>query len=250
MDANDQCPYAAGPANTGGCPDSDGDGIVDSVDACPQEAGPRDRQGCPFYDADNDGVEDRYDQCPTEPGLPSLAGCPDSDGDGVTDKEDNCPTIPGIYNGCPDTDGDGIDDSADSCPNTPGPATNYGCPEIKPEEKVIIEQATQLVVFEIGKATLKAESYAVLDEVAAILLKYPDYKVMISGHTDNTGRAENNLILSEERASSCLEYLVSQGISRFRMGYRGLGQTDPIATNNTDEGRELNRRVEFELYVR
>ncbi|MCB0704624.1 MAG: thrombospondin type 3 repeat-containing protein [Saprospiraceae bacterium] len=250
VDSKDACPYQAGSPKTGGCPDTDGDGVLDSADQCPYQAGPAERGGCPFIDADGDGVEDKDDECPAQAGSKATSGCPDSDQDGVADKFDACPNTPGPYRGCPDTDGDGVDDSQDSCPNTAGSVSNYGCPEIKPEEKEVIVAAAQAVVFEVGKATLKAESYAVLDQVADILLKYPDYKVMISGHTDNTGKSESNKALSQERANSCYEYLVSKGISRHRMQFKGMGEEKPIASNATEEGRELNRRVEFDLYVR
>ncbi|MBR9919357.1 MAG: OmpA family protein [Bacteroidetes bacterium] len=249
VDAKDNCPYQAGSTQTGGCPDADGDGVVDSADQCPNQAGPAERGGCPFLDSDGDGVEDKNDECPGQAGSLATAGCPDTDQDGVADRYDSCPQVPGPYNGCPDTDGDGVDDSKDSCPNTPGAVTNYGCPEIKPEEKVIIENAAQAVKFEVGKATLKAESYAILDQVATILLRYPDYKVRVEGHTDNTGRTSNNKELSQERAKSCYEYLAAKGVTRERMQFLGLGEEKPIATNDTEDGRELNRRVEFVVYI-
>ena len=278
-DPDDDCPTIAGLPYLAGCPDSDGDGIIDPEDDCPSEAGPADRNGCPLKDSDGDGIMDDDDMCPDDPGPALSGGCPDSDGDGILDKDDNCPEIPGQfkyggcpdvdtdgdgvmdqvdlcptdpgpYNGCPDTDGDGIDDSKDNCPNSAGPMSNNGCPEIKKEEKEFLEFAAQSVQFATGKATLKAESFAILDQVAEILLRYPDYKVRINGHTDAIGAANANQVLSEERARSCYEYLVSRSVPADRLQYKGYGESKPIATNDTEEGREENRRVEFELYIK
>lgn len=211
--------------------------------------GPRDPN---TIDQDNDGISDAADQCPTEAGPAATFGCPDTDLDGVADKVDECPDEagPATTLGCPDTDGDGIDDSKDNCPNSAGPMSNNGCPEIKKEEKEFLEFAAQSVQFATGKATLKAESFAILDQVAEILLRYPDYKVRINGHTDAIGAANANQVLSEERARSCYEYLVSRSVPADRLQYKGYGESKPIATNDTEEGREENRRVEFELYIK
>lgn len=234
--------------------DSDGDGIMDHIDECPYEAGPMRTNGCP--DRDNDGVPDKDDKCPDLPGSARTFGCPDidTDGDGIVDALDECPTIPGVaeYNGCPkpDRDGDGIPDDEDNCPDEPGPISNFGCPELKKEEKEILEFAAHAVTFDNGKATLVAQSYNILDQVVGVLERNPSYKVRIIGHTDNVGRSSNNLQLSEERAKSCYEFLIARGIPASRMQYKGMGDSQPIATNSSSEGRELNRRVEFNLYVK
>jgi outer membrane protein OmpA-like peptidoglycan-associated protein len=112
---------AAGPASSKGCPDSDGDGVLDKMDACPNVAGPV--NGCP--DADGDGIADKDDACPNLAGT--INGCPDADGDGVADKEDACPNNAGPVNGCPDGDGDGVADKDDACP-TVAARTPNGCP--------------------------------------------------------------------------------------------------------------------------
>ncbi len=245
-DSEDACPNAAGTSATAGCPDTDGDGIRDSEDACPDKAGLAALDGCP--DTDGDGIRDSEDKCPLKAGGKDTAGCPDSDGDGLTDDQDPCPDKAGPFNGCPDTDGDGIDDAHDHCPNSAGPLRTFGCPELQEEEKQTLDLAAQAVQFETGKATLKVESYNILNKVAAIMKKYPDYKLRIVGHTDNVGDAASNMALSEERARSCYDYLVAQGIDPSRISYMGKGETQPIASNDTPQGRELNRRVEFELY--
>lgn len=243
-DANDECPEQAGRWN--GCPDADFDGVPDKDDRCPDVAGAAENQGCPERkDSDADGVADDQDACPDQPGT--VQGCPDTDADGVADKDDPCPATAGAFAGCPDSDGDGLADNLDKCPATAGPAGNNGCPEVKKETQERLDFATQAVQFETGKAQLKKSSYVVLDEVIEILRQYPDYNLAISGHTDNTGSQEENLELSVERARACYEYLVFRGIKAERLRYAGFGEERPIADNKTPEGRELNRRVAFEL---
>lgn len=288
-DALDKCPDLAGPATALGCPDADKDGLGDHEDECPNDPGPIETKGCPDTDGDGfpdkddecptiagrwngcpdtdfDGVPDKDDKCPTEPGPASNFGCPeeqaadkDSDGDGVPDRLDKCPNVPGTAanHGCPeakeekvvDSDGDGVPDKDDKCPNTAGPASNFGCPEVKQEVKQRLKVATRSVQFETGKAVLKNHSFPVLDEMVDILREYPDYTLSISGHTDNVGDETRNLKLSEARAKACYDYLVFRGIKTNRLRYAGFGQERPISDNNTKEGREYNRRVEFELVL-
>ncbi|MEN0049867.1 MAG: OmpA family protein [Bacteroidota bacterium] len=254
IDSEDECPNIVGRAN--GCPDSDGDGIPDKDDACPNQLGTAETNGCPGADADGDGVQDNEDECPNEKGSIRTKGCPDEDGDGFADKNDNCPNLAGNLNGCPDTDGDGIDDSLDSCPNRVGTAANNGCPEIVRREEVeiakedrdILIRAAKSIRFETASAVLKSESYDILKEVASVLNRYPDLTATIEGHTDDVGRSSTNLELSEERAKSCYEYLIAQGIDSERISYIGYGEKRPIESNRTEEGRKMNRRVEFKLY--
>lgn len=265
-DKEDKCPDVPGPID--GCPeetqeeteptepettitiaDADGDGVPDANDDCPTEAGTLATRGCP--DGDGDGVADKDDLCPTESGVAALSGCPDSDNDGVANRNDNCPNTAGLaqFNGCPDSDNDGVADPNDKCPETAGSAGNFGCPEIKQEEKDALALATRAIRFETGKASLKSSSFAVLDKIASILNRYPNYNVSIAGHTDSVGNSDNNRILSEERAKACFNYLLSKGFESSRISFIGYGETQPIATNSTKEGRRLNRRVEFNLYL-
>ena len=176
----------------------------------------------------------------------------DRDGDGVLDKMDRCPNVPGlaVFSGCPDMDGDGVADDEDRCPETKGTALGKGCPEIAPIDQEVLARAVRDVHFETAQATLLAASYPVLDEVASLMQRYPDYSLRISGHTDNTGDDKMNLDLSKRRAKTCYEYLVGKGVSKSRISSDGYGETRPIASNDTPEGREQNRRVEFELYVK
>lgn len=250
----DKCPESKGLKEFMGCPDTDKDGISDNEDECPNVAGSKDNKGCPakIADSDGDGVEDEKDKCPGQKGSAATMGCPDTDGDGVADKDDKCPDKPGlrVYNGCPDTDGDGIDDSRDKCPKIAGTVANDGCPEIKSEDKKTLEVAMQAVQFQTGSAILKAESNAVLNQIADIMSRYPDFNMSISGHTDNTGSSSANQILSEKRAKACYDYLIKKGVNPDRMNHAGFGESRPISTNDNEKGRSLNRRVEFNLVHR
>jgi OOP family OmpA-OmpF porin len=248
-DRDDQCPDIAGVADLYGCPDTDGDGVADRFDECPEEAGLPANNGCPVSDRDEDGIPDEMDDCPDEAGTKKTGGCPDRDGDGVADADDRCPDTAGQYAGCPDTDGDGIIDPEDRCPEEAGPSANKGCPEIEEEVQEVLDFAMRAVQFETGKAALKEESFGVLNQIAEIMRQYQAYDLRIAGHTDSVGDEASNQVLSEERAKSCYQYLVSQGISPDRLIYVGFGESQPIATNNTREGRRLNRRVQFELFL-
>jgi len=252
-DVDDDCPDQAGPKDLLGCPDTDGDGIKDSDDKCPNEKGIVENNGCPkaIADQDNDGVPDEEDECPTVKGT--LKGCPDDDNDGVKNSADNCPQLAGPVNakGCPDSDDDGLDDYNDKCPNKPGPLANSGCPEISAEDKATLEFAVQAVNFQTGSAELTAASFPVLSKITDILKRYPAYDLVISGHTDSTGEAEKNQILSQARAEACRNYLRDQGgINTSRMSAIGYGQNQPKASNETLEGRLMNRRVEFDLRLK
>jgi OmpA-OmpF porin, OOP family len=251
-DTEDSCPDVKGLAAFKGCPDTDNDGIQDKDDKCPREAGPAANNGCPVRDRDGDGIEDKDDACPSDKGPASTKGCPDRDGDGVADKEDACPDKKGdaAHKGCPDSDGDGIYDNEDRCPDKPGVAAKKGCPDIKKEDKEKLERAIKLVQFETGKATLLAKSFPILDEVVSVMNQYGEYSLNIGGHTDNQGDDKMNQDLSERRAKTCYDYLVSKGIKAERMAHAGYGETKPVATNDTKAGRDQNRRVEFELYVK
>ncbi len=176
----------------------------------------------------------------------------DSDGDGVPDYQDKCPNTPieakGFVdkNGCPlDTDGDGIPDYMDKCPNLAGVASNRGCPEIKTEVRTLFKKALTGIIFETGKNIIKKESYVILDQIAIELIKNPNYLIEIHGHTDNQGDPQANKLLSELRAFAVRSYLIVRGVDGKRITSIGHGDTMPIVTNSTLEGRALNRRVEF-----
>lgn len=253
FDGIDECPDTPVGAfvDAVGCPsDTDGDGVFDGIDQCPdtpagQEVG---LDGCP-KDTDNDGVPDIRDECPdTPPGTTvDERGCAnDADGDGVQDNLDLCPdTPPGVpvdENGCIlDADQDGVWDMNDKCPNTSyGAIVDVNGCEIKPREWVI-----EGIYFATGKATLTKDSLEKLDDMVEILKAHPEVNGEIQGHTDSVGPETLNLNLSQARAETVRDYLVSKGISAERVTARGFGEIKPIATNDTVNGRATNRRVEF-----
>ena len=233
--------------------DSDSDGITDDKDKCPLVPGVEKYDGCPVPDTDKDGINDDNDKCPTVPGLARYQGCPipDTDKDGINDEEDKCPAVPGVarYQGCPvpDTDGDGVNDEEDKCPTVAGVPENHGCPVIKEEVKKKVDYASQNILFAIGSYKLLATSNKGLDEVIKILQSDAELKLSIDGHTDNTGTAEKNQTLSENRASAVKDYFVKKGIEASRLTSAGHGQDEPIADNKTAAGRKKNRRVEMKL---
>jgi len=250
-DGEDACPTEAGLKEFLGCPDGDGDGVPDKDDQCPTEKGLASNKGCPIRDADGDGIDDKDDDCPNEKGTRETRGCPDTDGDGIADRADDCPTVPGPrqYKGCPDTDGDGVLDKDDRCPTVVGPASNRGCPEVKKEDQETLTFAMKAVQFETAKATLKKESNTILDQIVDILKRYPAHKLRINGHTDSIGEAPANQSLSEKRAKACYDYLIGKGIAANRLSHAGFGESQPIGDNRYKDGREKNRRVEFDLYI-
>lgn len=228
--------------------DSDGDGVYDDEDQCPNTPyGIRvDSKGCPL-DSDGDGVTDDRDDCPnTPPGTRvDTWGCPipvDSDGDGVYDDEDECPNTP--YGtrvdawGCPvpmDSDRDGVYDDEDQCPDTPDGATvdSRGCWVLSD------------LKFDTNKADIKAEGARILDSVVSIMRANPGLRLEVQGHTDNTGSAAYNKGLSQRRANAVMEYLVAEGIDKARLSAVGYGFDRPATSNETEEGRAQNRRVEL-----
>lgn len=232
--------------------DRDNDGVIDDNDKCPDVAGSAALQGCP--DRDGDGIADADDKCPDVAGLAKYNGCPipDTDGDGVNDELDKCPSVKGLerYQGCPipDTDNDGVNDEEDKCPSRPGPVSNMGCPVIEKAVKDKINFAAQNIFFATGSAKLLPKSFKALDGVATLIKADETLSMAIDGHTDNTGKPEKNMLLSEQRAAAVKTYLVAKGIDAGRLTSSGYGITKPVADNKTAAGRGKNRRVE--MYVK
>ncbi|TRX36310.1 OmpA family protein [Flavobacterium restrictum] len=253
-DKDDACPEVAGLKQFNGCPDTDGDGIIDGSDACPEVAGLAALNGCP--DTDGDGIADKDDACPEVAGLAAFKGCPDTDGDGLADKDDKCPTVAGpIANqGCPilDADKDGVPDTEDDCPIVAGPASNKGCPELTQTDVEALRVNARAIYFTSSKATLsdarKGENSTRLDAIKEILKNYPTAKFSINGHTDSTGSDKLNQKLSEDRAKVVVDALIARGISAANLESHGYGETQPVASNKTKEGRATNRRTEV-IYV-
>lgn len=168
----------------------------------------------------------------------------DKDDDGFLDTVDECPEVFGKINGCPDRDNDGIPDHLDECPDEFGSRELNGCALTKVELEEI-KVASEAIFFNTGKSEIKSESFSSLNKMADILNNNPQVKVMVEGHTDNTGNEDYNLNLSKERAAAVVDYLSSKGVNRARMQSEGFGQTRPIASNDTEEGRAQNRRVKI-----
>ena len=222
--------------------DADGDGILDDDDKCPFDPedfdGFQDEDGCPDPDNDGDGIPDIKDKCPNDP----------EDLDGFED-EDGCPD--------PDNDGDGIPDELDECPNEPetfnGHDDEDGCPDVAPKFVLLKRDRLELldkVFFDTGDATLPSRSHELLNEVAGILLSKPSVtKLRIEGHTDSQGSETLNIQLSQARAEAVRDYLLRQGVATERLEVKGFGPSVPVAPNDTAEGREANRRVEFNIVM-
>lgn len=247
-DKKDDCPDVPGLKEFNGCPDTDEDGIMDKEDDCPEVPGLEKFKGCP--DTDADGVRDPDDVCPEIPGDPALQGCLDSDKDGLIDPEDECPNEAGAKenNGCPwdDTDGDGVPDNEDQCKDQAGTASNNGCPEISNE---VLDQLNKIgpnINFIVDSAALIGKkTFSTLDEITLILKANPEGLLNIEGYASSDGSEEYNHDLSLKRAESVRNYLIRQGIPEERMIASGFGENEPIADNDTERGRAVNRRVQF-----
>ena len=267
-DELDRCPNtpAGETVDADGCSpsqmDADHDGVGDTADRCPRTpAGEQvNSDGCSDSqrDDDSDGVLNNADRCPgTRSGdQVDAAGCSgaqrDSDKDGVPDASDQCPNTPAgeavNSRGCSgekDTDRDGVPDVRDQCGSTPaGQAVDAnGCPILfqKGARSVILRGVT----FQTGRATLTPEARIVLKDIADQLVDNPQYRVQISGHTDNRGTRAKNLRLSLARARTVETFLEANGVPPTQVTAKGFGPDVPIAPNTTAGDRAKNRRVEL-----
>lgn len=238
--------------------DLDEDEVSDRLDHCLNtdwaiaQTGQVDQTGCEL-DSDGDGVFDRWDYCPNTPKgiLVNFLGCEgDEDRDSVLDSKDRCPGTPyGVkvdVHGCKvdmDRDGDGVFDKEDMCPNTPKGAkvNKFGC---QPREKVITN-----IVFNTASYEIRADQKPTLEhDVSRLAELKPGEVLVIVGYTDNRGCSEGNLKLSWNRAQSTKDFLVKEmNLPADRIFVYGRGEAAPIATNDTSEGRQKNRRIELEI---
>jgi outer membrane protein OmpA-like peptidoglycan-associated protein len=145
----------------------------------------------------------------------------DRDKDGIPDDKDPCPDEPEVFNGIKDED---------------------GCPD---KELDLITGTMEGIRFDFGSHKLRRDSYEPLQRAAEVLRKYPKLRVRIEGHTDSKGTSAINLRLSSRRAEAVRDYLVSQGIPADRFDVEGFGPNRPVASNDTEEGRAKNRRIDF-----
>ncbi len=181
-------------------------------------------------DSDRDGIPDIRDKCPDTPlgVMVDAVGCPPVE------------KAPPIVDG--DDDGDGVLNSRDKCPDTEKGmiVDEDGCP-IK---------FTMQIEFDFDKSEVRPEYHEKLREAADFINKYPQIRFLIAGHTDSKGSDEYNEVLSKRRAATVKKYLVEKfGIAAHLMTPRGYGESQPIDTNETEEGRQKNRRVEVILVI-
>jgi OOP family OmpA-OmpF porin len=173
----------------------------------------------------------------------------DTDGDGVADQFDKCPNTPAGAkvdgSGCPiDTDGDGVPDYKDACPLEKGTVELNGCPD---SNSMLGKTAAGVdnIQFEFNSSVLKTDSYPTLDKLSSELREKSSSKLNLAGFASAEGTAEYNMQLSIDRANSVKTYLVNSGVDAKKISVKGYGETRPIASNDTEEGRIKNRRVEF-----
>lgn len=237
--------------------DSDGDRVPDDVDRClatPWGA-EVDSDGCPL-DTDRDGVPNGLDDCPgtsmNARGMVDIHGCPvDADLDGIPDFEDSCPNnaigAEVDSSGCPvDSDGDGVPDGLDDCPFTlvGVQVDKHGC--------IDLEMFAQPMVLNIpyapGSFEVDPHNMNRLRKLAGLLNFVDNIKLEINGYSDNIGGPSANKTLSEKRAERVKEYLVSMGVGAERIKTFGRGESNFVASNQTAEGRAMNRRIEIVFY--
>lgn len=196
----------------------------------------------------------RAEQIATAPAIPVSAGVGDADGDGVADKYDRCPGTPGGVGvdsvGCPlDSDGDGVPDDLDRCPRTPAGVAvdSRGCP-LK-SAPAAAERRFEDVNFAFDSSAISEYAAVLLDnaaaEIRALQKKFQGVKVQVSGHADSIGTENYNSGLSTRRAIAVRDYLVSRGVKAGSIVTLGFGETQPVASNKTPQGRLLNRRAEI-----
>ena len=272
LDDRDKCPLEPedkdGFEDLDGCPDPDNDkdGVLDVSDGAPDATGfgacrndPEDKDlfqdedGCPDPDNDQDGILDVADGAIDSTGFGACRNAPEDkdlfqDEDGCPDPDNDLDSVLDLVDGEKDATGYG------KCRNDPETVNEWqdedGCPDIKPQA-VLTETGIQIldkVYFDFNKATIQQRSYPLLDEVVRILTENAQVNLIrVEGHTDNIGDRAYNAGLSDRRAKSILKYLVSKGIDPKRLIAKGYGFDFPIDSNATQEGRDRNRRVEFNI---
>jgi outer membrane protein OmpA-like peptidoglycan-associated protein len=279
IDRIDRCPLEAeninGIIDIDGCPDvgadQDGDGVDDEEDRCPLEPenrnGLRDEDGCPemgWVSRPAPVGSDDYGTGSKAEGdvaslflLPPLPRGGDIDGDGLDVYEDDCPNeaedMDGVLDGdgCPelDDDGDGFLDVDDECPGEAETFNGFddedGCADAIPKKLVDVSGVVRGIQFRSGSAVLLSSSYAILGEVVEALVDDETLLLKIDGHTDSQGDRQKNLDLAQARAEAVAQWLQSKGVADDRMSREGFGPDKPMASNDSEEGRSENRRVEL-----
>jgi OOP family OmpA-OmpF porin len=196
-----------------------------------------------LVDSDNDGVADFLDAEPNTPAgsLVNSKGqkVVDMDGDGILDSEDYCPTVKGTeeFKGCPTAFASGANANNNESMMVEGK-------EVDGELKFTIAKVSNDINFDTKSTKVKSSSKKDLDALAKILTENSDLIVVLNGHCDNVGEDELNNKLSEERATSVKDYLISKGVNASTITTKGYGISKPKVSNDTEKGRATNRRVE------
>jgi len=268
-DEDDDCPDVPGLLALHGCPDKDGDGITDLKDDCPDIKGLVQFNGCP--DTDGDGIIDNIDACPTVFGIAELKGCPPLEltyfnietqvekvrqdsgayiyANTIEIKTSkfklegyHADTVQTVFVTGSNLSGKNAYREADGFFRF---AKEAEVVILKEEEEQVIKKAFENLEFTTNSDVILPSSFSSLDELAKLLSVKPTWKLRISGHTDNVGTREANLNLSKRRSESVKRYLESKGVSADRFEVLFFGPDQPIAPNNTEDGRARNRRVEM-----
>jgi len=283
IDKRDSCPDEAGLAEYYGCPDTDRDKVIDKLDACPTDSGAIASNGCP--DTDGDGILNKDDRCPDKAGPKENNGCPlatlhllDSAGNIIMSAEikDGKYVFPEqppmneksllklesydvlVANEATVVTGKqiriarkGMDgyfhfEYLSSEKQKPGKVEAVDVQiQLKVEEAKKIQKAMETLEFDTGKDIIRTSSMDALDLVAELLMQNHAWRLKLSGHTDNVASAKFNTNLSKKRVESIKKYLIKKGVEADRFVLKWYGPTQPIAPNDTEEGRQKNRRVEF-----
>ncbi len=283
IDKRDSCPDEAGIAEFFGCPDKDHDGVPDKRDKCPSDSGSVAMNGCP--DIDGDGLLDKDDRCPDKPGPKENDGCPlaklsllDKQGNiiasATVDKDGRF-----TFTVLPEDESlllklESFDvlianeatvnwggkvliarKGADGffhfevLPTEKDKLGKMDIPDVQvklnKEEAQTVKHAMETLEFDFGSDVIRSSSTDGLDLVKELLDQNPKWRLKLSGHTDNVSSLKYNMNLSKKRVESIKKYLVKKGIKDNRIVLKWYGPTKPIAPNDTEEGRQKNRRVEF-----
>jgi len=255
-----------------GCPDKDGDGLIDKDDQCPDLKGDVANFGCPDADSDSDGIPDYKDKCPEKAGILSFEGCPDTSAIARLEKmrKDSVDKIAAdiaaleaskntntkeVITKEPENNKKSdrqqpisfsvaiADISQLTMRNNEKDRTTI----LKPEDLKILQEAEEGLFFDQNKSVIKAKSFVYLNRIVDLMNRNPTYVLRIVGHTDNTGKELANVVLSVSRAHSVYDYLIAKGISFKKLSFMGAGSTKPAADNSTPEGRAKNRRADVQI---